>query len=697
MRSEVSKLVLVVAACATLVGGPRVAAVEGEECTTLVAAGAATSRGGPLFWKNRDTGTLSNKVMLVAEEPYSFLALVDADDSAGRMAWAGVNTAGFAIANSASYNLPQPANEGREQEGVVMAEALRTCRTVDDLERLLERRQGKRLGVRTNFFAIDASGGAAIIETHNNGHTRYDASSFPGSRLANTNFSRSGSADEGSGYLRFDRASELLQTITPPSLSAATILDVLARDLTHTLLQHPPREAWKTLPADRPFWVHSNYTIDRPSTASVVVVEGVRPGQDPRLTTMWVALGEPVTTIAVPLWIAAGQPPDELWQGKDAPISAEAARLKAALRPLKSRERNEYADLTRLDNAAGTGWLPGLMAVERSIMAETAAFLETNPGNEALAEFQRKMAARALAALKTVNTAPRTDLPVTASLAAPAIAEGAVFQRSGEHEKAVASFDRALAIDARSADAQLLRCRSLAALRRYDDAVVACGVAAQIQPDNAEALRDRGHYFLNLGQVEAGLSDLQKAESLARDDRGVFYHLGLAYYLKGDFANAAKTYERCVSASTGDTARIEADRGRSHVLQARRGGAAPDLVGRACRGGGTPAPARARHEPVTADEQGAHFHSCVQGIALSPQPACASAGNQWRVRLHAAHTLSITGTSMSTPTTVASAAPDSGPKSAMAVATASSKKLLAPINAPGAATAYSTPNSRISP
>lgn len=40
---------------------------------------------------------------------------------------------------------------------------------------------------------------------------------------------------------------------------------------------------------------------------------------------------------------------------------------------------------------------------------------------------------------------------------------------------------------------------------------------------------------------------------------------------------------------------------------------------------------------------------------------------------------SITGTSTSTPTTVASAAPDSIPHSIKATATASSKKLLAPI------------------
>lgn len=558
MRNSLIRLFVALAALSVLSAGSRVGAIEGEECTTLVAAGAATSRGVPMFWKNRDTGTLSNKVMLVTEHPYSFVSLVDADDSAGRSAWAGVNEVGFAIANTASYNLPQPANEGREQEGVVMAEALRTCRTVDDLERLIERRKGKRLGVRTNFFAIDASGGAVIIETHNNGHTRYDASSFPGSRIANTNFSRSGGVDEGAGYMRFDRASDLLETINADRLTAATVFEVLSRDIGHPLLQHPPREAWKTLPADRPYWVHSNYTINRPSTASAVVVEGVRPGQDPRLTTMWVALGEPVTTIAVPVWFAAGTPPEELWQGKDAPISAEAARLKNALRPLKSRERNEYADLTRLDNAAGTGWLPDLMTVERQIMAETATFLQTNPSNEALGEFQRRMAARALAALKAVETpSSRSDVPVTASLAASPIAEGVVLRRAGEHAKAVESFDRALAIDPADADAHLLRCRSLASLRRYDDALAACGAAVKAQPENAEALRDRGHYFLNTGQVEAGLADLQKAESLSRGDRGVFYHLGLAYYLKGDYASAATAYERCVDTSTTDGTKIE--------------------------------------------------------------------------------------------------------------------------------------------
>src|SRR5687768_4354474 len=59
-------------------------------------------------------------------------------------------------------------------------------------------------------------------------------------------------------------------------------------------------------------------------------------------------------------------------------------------------------------------------------------------------------------------------------------------------------------------------------------------------------------------------------------------------------------------------------------------------------------------------------------------------------------TESITGTSTSTPTTVASAAPESKPNSVIAAATASSKKLLAPMRAEGPATAWATRRRRLS-
>ena len=55
----------------------------------------------------------------------------------------------------------------------------------------------------------------------------------------------------------------------------------------------------------------------------------------------------------------------------------------------------------------------------------------------------------------------------------------------------------------------------------------------------------------------------------------------------------------------------------------------------------------------------------------------------------------MTGTSISTPTTVASAAPELNPKRLIAAATASSKKLLAPISAEGPATQCCSPDKAV--
>ena len=64
---------------------------------------------------------------------------------------------------------------------------------------------------------------------------------------------------------------------------------------------------------------------------------------------------------------------------------------------------------------------------------------------------------------------------------------------------------------------------------------------------------------------------------------------------------------------------------------------------------------------------------------------CDSLGNQLWVQRQIFTSMSITGTSMRTPTTVASAAPEDKPKSIVAVAMATSKWLDAPIMAEGAA------------
>jgi Acyl-coenzyme A:6-aminopenicillanic acid acyl-transferase len=378
-----------------------------EECTSVVATGAGTVDGASLLWKNRDNPSeLSNKVVFVEDAPYSYLALVDGEPGNGRLAWAALNAAGFAVANTATTNLPPSEPSGNPS--ILMGDAARTCATVDEFEQFLRHNFGKNRGTRSNFLAVDAKGGAAILETHANGVKRLNAVDAPEQYLGNTNFSRTGTPDQGGGYLRFDREAALLKAAPAGKLSVDYVLQVMSRDLGHTLLHHPERAQWRTFPPDTPVWLHTNYTIDRPSTASAVVIHNVKPGEDPKRATMWVILGEPLTAIAVPLWVAAGTPPAELWEGKDAPLLKESARLKDVLRPLKTAERREYVDVTRLDNSAGTGWLPATLAAERQNLAQAAELLKRNASAGELAAFEKTAASRALALLRKTASSSET-------------------------------------------------------------------------------------------------------------------------------------------------------------------------------------------------------------------------------------------------------------------------------------------------
>ena len=155
------------------------------------------------------------------------------------MVWAGANTAGFAIANSVAYNLPMKPGEQADLEGIIMADALRTCETVADFERYLARNLGRDLGTQANFLVMDGKGGTAIFEAHNHGFKRLDAGTAPPHYLANTNFSRSGAPDQGAGYLRFERETALLEGAKPGTFTPGWVLQVAARDLGHALLTHP--------------------------------------------------------------------------------------------------------------------------------------------------------------------------------------------------------------------------------------------------------------------------------------------------------------------------------------------------------------------------------------------------------------------------------------------------------------------------
>jgi hypothetical protein len=377
---------------------------QNEGCTTAIINGAAAADGAPMLWKNRDTDSLSNKVIYVEEKPYSYLALVDAKEESGRWAFAGLNSEGFAVMNSVAYNLPEnKSGEMKDLEGLIMADALRTCRTVDDFEKTIKKNLGPGLGSWANYGVIDANGRAVIFEVYNDGYTIYDSQDAPEKYLINTNFARSGKEGKGAGYLRFDQAVRLFKEIKESRISHRCILGEISRDFGHTLLNHPTPDELRKISLNKPVWVLTRDTISRTITSAAVVICGKKPGDNNSTATFWIIPGEPVTAVALPLWVEAGETPLLFCQGETAPLWQESLRIKQLIRPFPERDKQEYMLATRLVNKEQQGFLPLLLGTEQEIFAETAEFLKTSHTREEYAAFQNRMAQKALDAMKKIK------------------------------------------------------------------------------------------------------------------------------------------------------------------------------------------------------------------------------------------------------------------------------------------------------
>ncbi len=126
-----------------------------------------------------------------------------------------------------------------------------------------------------------------------------------------------------------------------------------------------------------------------------------------------------------------------------------------------------------------------------------------------------------------------------------------------------------------SEDAAIWIGRRLAYLGRYEEAISNYTSGLEHHPDSAKLLRHRGHRYVTVGKLDEAIADLSRADELTRGrpdeiepdgipnarnsptstlQSNILYHLGLAHFLKGDFAAARDVYERCytVSLATDD-------------------------------------------------------------------------------------------------------------------------------------------------
>lgn len=181
-------------------------------CTSVIISGGVRADGRPVMLKHRDTGELNNRMEWFQGPGYSFIGLVNSPSRGGEV-WSGVNSAGFCIMNTATYDLKDddvPASE-MDREGIVMYKALGCCHDLQDFENMLDTLP-KPLGVEANFGIIDALGEAAYYEVDNHSWKRFDIADQPGGYMIVTNFTRSGRKEDRKGVDRFQKASRIMDS-----------------------------------------------------------------------------------------------------------------------------------------------------------------------------------------------------------------------------------------------------------------------------------------------------------------------------------------------------------------------------------------------------------------------------------------------------------------------------------------------------
>lgn len=340
--------------------------IDVAACTSAIIGADVSYSGRPLLWKNRDTSSIDNKVEYIPSKngEYAYVALFNASDKECKEAWIGMNDVGFAIMNTASYNIKDDnvPNSMMDQEGFVMSMALKCCRTVDDFGRLLDKFP-RPIGVEANFGVIDSEGNGAFFETNNHSYVRFDLKDAPQHVLIRTNYSHSGRTNEGYGFIREANALHILEPyIKRKNVSPEVLTEEVSRSFYHDLKKCDYAVAGEP-------WVIDMDFIPRYKSTATIVIEGIPPvadafsllpGELKERYIMWTGIGYPPCTEIVPVWCAPDGVDSSL-RGLQPDGHSKLGDIVKARRdevfPIHKGNGDKYIDMRKLFNEEGTGYV----------------------------------------------------------------------------------------------------------------------------------------------------------------------------------------------------------------------------------------------------------------------------------------------------------------------------------------------------
>lgn len=195
-------------------------------CTSVIVSGKYTRDGKAVMLKHRDSSCQITAVEYFQGSRFRFMGVVNADWRRHPVArvpkgtpevWGGMNESGFAIMNTATYDLKDddvPASL-MDREGVVMYRALEFCETLADFEHFLDT-LSRPMGIEANFGVIDNYGGAAYYEVNNHSWVKFDVNEEPLGYRVVTNFTQTGRPQDRKGVDRYEKARKILASTEVP-------------------------------------------------------------------------------------------------------------------------------------------------------------------------------------------------------------------------------------------------------------------------------------------------------------------------------------------------------------------------------------------------------------------------------------------------------------------------------------------------
>lgn len=80
--------------------------------------------------------------------------------------------------------------------------------------------------------------------------------------------------------------------------------------------------------------------------------------------------------------------------------------------------------------------------------------------------------------------------------------------------------------------------------RQFREAIATFTRGLALEPNNALLLRWRGHRYLSVREFDRAFADLTRGAAIDNTIYGIWYHLGIVQYLRGDFAGAAASFAK---------------------------------------------------------------------------------------------------------------------------------------------------------